>query len=70
MEQKDLINIVKSKDPNCWVAFQSNNYTNLDSHINCYPTAQMFAESLNLNWVADVDTLDLGDFQRFTVIGK
>jgi len=70
MEQKDLINIVKSKDPSCWVAFQSNNYTDLDSHVNCYPTAEMFAESLGLDWVADVDTLDLGDFQRFTVIGK
>ena len=70
MEQKDLINIVKSKDPDCWVAFQSNNYTDLDSHVNCYPHAEIFADSLELNWVADVDTLDLGDFQRFTVIGK
>ena len=70
MEQKSLINIVKNKDKYCWVAFQSNNYTWLDSHINCYLTAETFAESLELDWVAYVDTLDLGDFQRFTVIGK
>lgn len=70
MEQKSLINIVKNKDKDCWVAFQSNNYTWLDSHINCHPTADDFAESLELDWVAYVDTLDLGDFQRFTVIGK
>jgi hypothetical protein len=70
MEQKSLINIVKNKDKDCWVAFQSNNYTWLDSHINCYLTAETFAESLELDWVAYVDTLDLGDFQRFTVIGK
>lgn len=70
MEQKSLINIVKNKDKDCWVAFQSNNYTWLDSHINCHPSAELFAESLELDWVAYVDTLDLGDFQRFTVIGK
>ena len=70
MEQKSLINIVKNKDKDCWVAFQSNNYTWLDSHINCHPSAELFAESLELDWVAYVDTLDVGDFQRFTVIGK
>ena len=70
MEQKSLINIVKNKEKDCWVAFQSNNYTDLDSHINCHPSAELFAESLELDWVAYVNTLDLGDFQRFTVIGK
>jgi len=70
MEQKDLNNIIKSKDPDCWVAFQSNDYVDLDSHVNCYPTAELFADSLDLNWVADIDTIDLGDFKRFTVIGK
>ena len=70
MEQKSLINIVKNKDKDCWIAFQSNNYVDLDSHINCHPSAELFAESLELDWTAYVDTLDLGDFQRFTVIGK
>lgn len=70
MEQKDIRSIIERKNKDCWIAFQSNNYTDLDSHINCYPTAELFAESLELDWYADVDTLDLGDFQRFTVIGK
>jgi len=70
MEQKDLINLIEAKDPDCWVAFQSNNYTELDSHINCHPTAEMFADSLDLEWVAHVETLNLGDFDRFMVIGK
>tara|TARA_B100000214_G_C23952950_1_gene621367 strand:- start:760 stop:1335 length:576 start_codon:yes stop_codon:yes gene_type:complete len=70
MEQKDICSIIKRKDKDCWVAFQSNNYTDLDSHINCYPSAELFAESLELDWYADIDTLDLGDFQRYTVIGK
>ena len=70
MEQKDICSIIERKNKDCWVAFQSNNYTDLDSHINCYPSAELFAESLNLDWYADIDTLDLGDFQRYTVIGK
>ena len=70
MEQKDICSIIERKNKDCWVAFQSNNYTDLDSHINCYPTAELFAESLELDWYADIDTLDLGDFKRFTVIGK
>ena len=70
MEQKDICSIIERKNKDCWVAFQSNNYTNLDSHVNCYPSAELFAESLNLEWYADIDTLDLGDFQRYTVIGK
>ena len=70
MEQKDICSIIERKNKDCWVAFQSNNYTDLDSHINCYPSAELFAESLNLEWYADIDTLDLGDFQRYTVIGK
>ena len=70
MEQKDICSIIERKNKDCWVAFQSNNYTDLDSHVNCYPSAELFAESLNLEWYADIDTLDLGDFQRYTVIGK
>lgn len=70
MEQKDLNFIIENKSKDCWVAFQSNDYVELDCHINCHPNAEMFAESLNLDWVAYVDTIDLGDFKRFTVIGK
>ena len=70
MEQEDLHAIIKKKDKQAWVVFQTNNYKDLNSHINCWPTAQLFAESLNLEWVACVKTLELNDFNRFMVIGK
>jgi hypothetical protein len=70
MEQEDLLSIIKRKDPQTWVAFQTNNYKDLNSHINCWPTAQLFAESLGLEYVAAVETLQLKDFNRFMVIGK
>ena len=62
--------IIEKKDKQAWVVFQTNNYKDLNSHINCWPTAQLFAESLNLEWVACVKTLELNDFNRFMVIGK
>ena len=70
MEQEDLHAIIEKKDKQAWVVFQTNNYKDLNSHINCWPTAQLFAESLNLKWVASVKTLKLNDFNRFMVIGK
>ena len=70
MEQEDLISIIKKKDPQTWIAFQTNDYIDLNSHINCWPTAQFFAESLQLDFLAYVDTLQMKDFNRFMVIGK
>lgn len=70
MEQEDLIDIVKRKPKDTWICFQTNDYVDLDAHINCWPSAKMFADSLNLEYVAYVDTLNLGDFNRHMVIGK
>ena len=70
MEQEDLISIIEKKPEQTWVAFQTNNYVDLNSHINCWPTAQLFAESLGLKYTAYVDTLELKGFNRFMVIGK
>ena len=70
MEQEDLISIIEKKPKHTWVAFQTNNYVDINSHINCWPTAQLFAESLCLEYVAAVETLELKDFNRFMVIGK
>jgi hypothetical protein len=70
MEQEDLLSIIEKKQRQTWVAFQTNNYKDLNSHINCWPTAQLFAESLGLEYVAAVETLQLKDFNRFMVIGK
>jgi hypothetical protein len=70
MEQEDLTSIIKKKPGHTWVAVQTNNYVDLHSHINCWPTAQLFAESLGLKYTAYVDTLELKGFNRFMVIGK
>ena len=70
MEQEDLISIIEKKPEHTWIAFQTNNYVDLNSHINCWPTAQLFAESLSLKYTAYVDTLQMKDFNRFMVIGK
>ena len=70
MEQEDLLSIIKKKPRDTWVAFQTNDFSNLHSHINCWPTAQLFADSLGLKYIALVDTLPMKDFNRFMVIGK
>lgn len=70
MEQEDLIEIIKRKPTNTWICFQTNDYNDLDSHINCWPTAKTFANSLGLRQIAYVGSLDLGDFNRHMVIGR
>ena len=70
MEHEDLLSIIKRKDPNAWICFQTNDYVDLDAHINCWPTADLFANSLNLEFLAYSGSLDLGDFNRHMVIGK
>ena len=70
MEQEDLVNIIKRKPANTWICFQTNDYTLLDAHINCWPGAKTFGDSLGLEYIAYTGTLDLGDFNRQMVIGK
>jgi hypothetical protein len=69
MEQKDLLNIIKNKDKNTWVCFQTNDYEELNSHTNCFKSAEEFADSLPIR-KAYVGTLNLNDFNRFMVIGR
>ena len=70
MEQEDLLNIIRDKPKDAWICFQTNDYTALDAHINCWPDAGMFADSLGLEYVAYTGSLNLGDFNRHMVIGK
>lgn len=70
MEQEDLISIIERKKPQAWVCFQTNDYTELDAHINCWPNSYGFAKSLGLKYIAYEGTLNLGDFNRHMVIGK
>ena len=73
VEPEVLEKFIRSKNSNAWVVLQTNNYDELDSHINCYPDVMSFA-----NWVEPhlrervyfAGTLRLGDFDRFMVIGK
>lgn len=73
IEPEILEKFIKSKNNDAWVVLQSNNYEELDSHINCQPDVMTFA-----NWVEPLlservyfaGTLRLGDFDRFMVIGK
>ena len=73
VEPDILEKFIKSKNNDAWVVLQSNNYEELDSHINCQPDVMTFA-----NWVEPLlservyfaGTLRLGDFDRFMVIGK
>ena len=70
MEQEDLLAIVKNKPKDTWIVFQTNDFVDLTAHINCWFDAQMFADSLGLEYIAYADSLDLGDFKRHMVIGK
>ena len=70
MEQEDLLSIIERKNPDTWICFQTNDYVELDAHINCWPNAELFAESLELDYVAYTGSLNLGDFNRHMVIGK
>ena len=70
MEQEDLLAIIKNKPKDAWIVFQTNDYTALDAHINCWPDAEMFADSLGLEYTAYTGSLNLGDFNRHMVIGK
>ena len=73
VEPDVLEKFIKSKNNDAWVVLQSNNYEELDSHINCQPDVMTFA-----NWVEPLlservyfaGTLRLGDFDRYMVIGK
>lgn len=70
MEQEDLQSIIKSKNSDTWICFQTNDYTALDAHINCWPEPEEWADKLNLQYVAYTGSFNLGDFNRHMVIGK
>ena len=73
IEPEILEKFIKNKHNDAWIVLQTNNYDELDSHINCYPDVMSFA-----NWVEPLlkervyfaGTLRLGDFDRYMVIGK
>jgi hypothetical protein len=73
IEPEILEKFIKSKHDDAWVVLQSNNYEELDSHINCQPDVMTFAkwvEPYLRERVYFAGTLRLGDFDRYMVIGK
>ena len=65
---------LSSKNKESLIVLQTNNYYELDSHINCSNTLEEFCEFveplLSKKWIVSKASLDLGDFNRFMVIGQ
>lgn len=69
MEPDDIKFILKSKGGKSMVAFQSNNYHSVQSHINTHNSLDDFVNSLNLIDVYYAGTLESKDYERYMVIG-
>lgn len=69
MEPDDIKFILKSKGGKSMVAFQSNNYDSVQSHINTHSSLDDFVNSLNLIDVYYAGKLESTDYERYMVIG-
>ena len=66
----DEINgVLRKKDKSTVVFLQSNNYNEIDEHINCKKSVDDFANGLKLS-TSKKYTLSLDKYERFMVIGK
>lgn len=74
IDREDLCDFIRKKNPDATIALQSNDYFELPSHINCSETLDEFvsyvAPCLHQKEVLFQGSLNLGDFNRFMVIGK
>jgi hypothetical protein len=69
--EKDFwIELAAKKNKECWLCLQTNDYFDHPTHINCSNTEEEFESYIPLWYVAKTLKLDLGDFNRFMVIGK
>jgi hypothetical protein len=71
MEQDDVLLMRYTKNDNAIICFQSNNYFEIDGHINCSNSLEEFVEGLNLSTVLHASALKIEskNFERYTVIG-
>lgn len=51
------------------VVLQSNNYYEIDDHINCYETVDSFVKDCPMSNLDFSGTLDCGEYNRFMIIG-
>ena len=68
--EKNVINdMIKKCKQGALIILQSNNYFDIDEHINCHKNITEFEKSLNLKKVLYKGTLQLNKFDRYMVIG-
>ncbi|MAR77858.1 MAG: hypothetical protein CMD43_02815 [Gammaproteobacteria bacterium] len=69
LEKKVINDMIKKCKQGALIILQSNNYFDIDEHINCHKDITEFENSLNLKKVLYKDTLQLNKFDRYMVIG-
>lgn len=69
-DREELIYFIESRrqHPILW-GFQSNNWEAIDSHINCSESLEEFIDYLPLRNILYSSKLDMGEYERYTVIG-
>jgi len=71
IHEDELYNALKKKHPNQIVALQSNNYYEIDSHINCHDSVERFISTLPLKEILYSGTRSWrNEYDRFLVIGS
>ena len=66
---EEINNVLRKKDKSTVVFLQSNNYNEIEDHINCKKSVDDFANSLKLSSYKKY-ILSLDKYERFMVIGK
>lgn len=73
IDKDDLAMFIKMKPENAWLVLQTNDYTDLASHVNCSSSLEDFVDFVNKSmpnepYWAYKGALNLGDFTRYMVI--
>ena len=70
VEQNYIDQILEINDHENWITLQSNNYFEIDEHINCKNSLDDFLDELSFVDIHYAGKLKLDKFTRFMVIGK
>lgn len=70
MDQDDLNLMIDIKKPDAVLALQSNNYFGVAGHINCKNSLDEFVNEYKFKEILYKGSLNLGDYDRWMVIGK
>lgn len=69
IEQDVLDNMIYRARAGSLIILQSNNYFEIEDHINCYNSVDEFEKSLKLNTILFKGTLKLNKYDRYMIIG-